>query len=122
MKSERNKKLNRLEHAEGDYVLCWMQAIQRAEDNHALEYAMAKANALHLPALVVFGLTARYPEANLRHYAFMLEGLRDVRKKLADRKILFAVQPGEPPGGCPYLRPGKRAEHDFRRPETKSQS
>jgi deoxyribodipyrimidine photo-lyase len=36
---------------------------------------------------VVFGLTDDYPEANLRHYTFMLEGLKDVRQALEKRGI-----------------------------------
>ena len=37
-----------------------------------------KPIARELPVVVGFGLTDGYPEANLRHYAFMLQGLRDV--------------------------------------------
>ena len=53
--------------ADGRYVLYWMQQAQRAELNHALEYAVHRANELRLPLLVAFGLTDGYPEANLRH-------------------------------------------------------
>ncbi len=94
---ERIKRLNDKRPAAGRFVLYWMQQSQRAEENHALEYAVQKGNAWHLPVVVGFGLTAYYPEANLRHYAFMLEGLRDVRRKLKERKILFVVQRGDPP-------------------------
>ena len=52
-----------------------MQNSQRAEFNPAIETAIAAANRLALPVLVGFGLTDNYPEANARHYAFMLEGL-----------------------------------------------
>jgi deoxyribodipyrimidine photo-lyase len=74
-----------------------MQQSQRAEDNPALEYAIRRANGLELPVVVVFGLAPDYPEANLRHYIFMLQGLRDVSRKLARRRILFVVQHGDPP-------------------------
>jgi len=60
----------------GKYVLYWMQQSQRAEDNHALEATIEVANLVDLPLLVVFGLTDAYPDANLRHYTFMLEGLQ----------------------------------------------
>ena len=59
----------------GRYVLYWMQQSQRATFNPALELAIEEANARDLPVLVCFGLTEGYPEANARHYAFMLEGL-----------------------------------------------
>jgi hypothetical protein len=50
-----------------------------------LEYAMQRANELGQRLLVVFGLTDGYPEANLRHYAFLLEGLQDVEGALKER-------------------------------------
>jgi deoxyribodipyrimidine photo-lyase len=66
------------------------------ECNHALEYAIGEANRLNLPVVVVFGLTDRFPEANLRHYAFMLEGLEEVRKGLESRGIRFALMHRSP--------------------------
>ena len=78
IQDERVKHLNEKEPRSGDYVLYWMQSSQRAEYNHALEYAVQQANELDQRLLVVFGLTDGYPEANLRHYAFMLEGLQEV--------------------------------------------
>ena len=80
----------------GGYVLYWMQQAQRTELNHALEYAVHRANELELPLLVAFGLMDDYPEANRRHYHFMLQGLADVETALADRKISFVVQRGAP--------------------------
>lgn len=81
---------------DGRRVVYWMQQSQRAEDNHALEYAVQQANELGLPLVVVFGLMADYPEANLRHYVFMLEGLGEVKRALARRGIAFAAQRGSP--------------------------
>ena len=83
----RVKNLNDEEVGDGDYVLYWMQSSQRAQQNHALEYAVQQANELDQPLLVVFGITDDYPEANLRHYAFMLEGLKDAQEALAKRGI-----------------------------------
>jgi deoxyribodipyrimidine photo-lyase len=74
-----------------------MQQSQRAEFNHALEYAVHQANRLKQGVLVVFGLTDDYPEANLRHYTFMLEGLRETRRTLARRGIKMVVRKGPPP-------------------------
>jgi deoxyribodipyrimidine photo-lyase len=81
----------------GKYVLYWMQASQRTRFNHALEYAIEQANQTRLPLIVCFGLMDDYPEANARHYAFMLEGLADVARELQKRKIRFVVDRGGPP-------------------------
>lgn len=75
----------------GAYVLYWMQQAQRTRYNHALETAIREANELGLPVLAVFGLTDSYPDANERHYAFMLEGLRDVREGLERHGIQLVV-------------------------------
>ena len=74
----------------GAYVLYWMQSSQRTEWNWALEYAVHQANKMNQPLLVYFGLT-QYPEANLRHYHFMLEGLKEVEASLAARGIIFLL-------------------------------
>ncbi len=81
----------------GRYVIYWMQQSQRAEDNHALEYAVKRANEDGLPPLVLFCLTDDFPEANARHYAFLLDGLADVADSLRKRGIAFVVRRGSPP-------------------------
>lgn len=81
---------------DGQYVLYWMQQSQRAECNHALEYAIALAGDRDQGVLVGFGLTDNYPDANERHYAFMLEGLSEVRDALHERGIEFVVRKGAP--------------------------
>jgi deoxyribodipyrimidine photo-lyase len=88
--------LNDEDAREGTYVLYWMQQSQRSGFNHALVYAAAEANERGLPVVVGFGLTDDYPEANARHYAFMLEGLRDVARELRDRRIRLVVRRGSP--------------------------
>lgn len=93
----RLKPLNTAPAGHGDYVLYWMQQSQRSSENHALTYAVEQANHLRLPLLVVFGLADRYPEANCRHYTFMLEGLRETQKNLLRRGIQMVVRRGDPP-------------------------
>jgi deoxyribodipyrimidine photo-lyase len=93
---ERIKSLNNTEVCEGKYVLYWMQAAQRSEYNHALEYAIRRANELKKPVLVSFGLTDSWPDANLRHYYFMLEGLREVREKLGSKGIQMVIRHESP--------------------------
>ncbi|MBZ9715748.1 deoxyribodipyrimidine photo-lyase [Deinococcus multiflagellatus] len=79
------------------FVLLWVQASVRVRDNHALEYAVQEASRLDLPLVAVFGLTPAYPEANARHYLYLLEGLRDLRQGLAERGIPLRVALGTPP-------------------------
>jgi deoxyribodipyrimidine photo-lyase len=80
----------------GSYVLYWMQQSQRTRFNHALEFAVGRANALGLPLVVCFGLTDAYPGANARHFLFMLQGLADVERGLAARGVKFVVKHGNP--------------------------
>jgi deoxyribodipyrimidine photo-lyase len=96
IQDERVQDLNDAEPGDGRYVLYWMQQSQRAELNHALEYAIHRANELDLPLLVAFGLMDGYPEASARHYHFMLQGLDDVEKALDERDIPFVLQRGNP--------------------------
>jgi deoxyribodipyrimidine photo-lyase len=88
---ERIRQLNNKDELRGKYVLYWMQASQRAEYNHALEHAIVRANERKKPLLVVFGLTSDYPQANMRHYWFMLEGLRETQEALENKGIRMVV-------------------------------
>jgi deoxyribodipyrimidine photo-lyase len=99
--------LNQTDVRKGDYVLYWMQQSQRAEFNHALEYAIEQANRLNRRLLVGFGLTDAYPEANLRHYTFMVEGLKETQAALASRGIKMAARLGHP--AAVALELGRRA-------------
>jgi len=97
IQQERIAVLNSLAPRDGRYVLYWMQAAQRAEWNHALEYAIERANGLKVPVVVAFGLTADFPEANARHYHFMLQGLSEAQAALARRGIQMVVRTASPP-------------------------
>jgi deoxyribodipyrimidine photo-lyase len=99
--------LNGRDLRQGAYVLYWMQQSQRAEYNHALEYAVQQANKIDQGVLVVFGLMADYPEANLRHYTFMLQGLQETQAALVKRGIKMLVQKGNPADVA--LSAGRRA-------------
>ena len=72
-------------------MLYWMQQSQRAVGNHALEYAVDLANELGGPLVVSFGLMEDYPETNLRHYVFMLEGLRETESGAREARDCFRV-------------------------------
>jgi len=82
------------------YVLYWMQNAQRAHFNPALEHAVGRANELDLPLLAGFGLHAGYPEANERHFAFLLEGLAHTDAALRERGIRLVVRRARPDRAC----------------------
>ncbi len=92
----RVRRLNDRPVAHRPWVVYWMQQAQRAPGNHALEYAVQTANELDRPLVAVFALTADYPEATARHYAFLLEGLAETRRRLAERGVALVVEIGEP--------------------------
>jgi deoxyribodipyrimidine photo-lyase len=76
IQEERVQHLNEEGVRGGDYVLYWMQSSQRAEHNHALEYAVQRANALDQRLLVVFGLTDVSPIAYNHPQSRISQGLR----------------------------------------------
>lgn len=93
---ERVRELNDATVRTGDYVLYWMQSSHRTEENPALVYAVEQANRHNLPLVVYFGLFPAYPESNLRHFRFMLEGLTEVSRSLESLGIRFVLRT-EPP-------------------------
>jgi deoxyribodipyrimidine photo-lyase len=97
---ERIKFLNDKNPRKGDYVLYWMQASQRAECNHAFEYAVRQANEMRQPLVAFFGLTDCFPAANERHYAFMLEGLAETEQAFKKRGIRLVVRAASPELGA----------------------
>jgi deoxyribodipyrimidine photo-lyase len=79
--------------AEGKCVVYWMQRAQRGRDNPALDVAIEVANELQRPVAVFFGLHPKYPNANLRHYAFLLEGLPETKETIEARGAAFVFRP-----------------------------
>jgi deoxyribodipyrimidine photo-lyase len=77
---------------EARYVLYWMQMYKRVENNHALIYAIRKANEFDLPLVVYEGLKYYYPWASDRIHTFILEGVEEKRRafeKLGIRYIFY---------------------------------
>ena len=103
IQKERIKILAKKDRQDRKYVLYWMQASQRTEYNHALEYAIQKSNELNKPLIVFFGITDNFPEANERHYFFMLEGLKEVQSALRERNIKMVIQHQSPEIGAAEL-------------------
>lgn len=79
---------------EGRAVVYWMQRAQRADDNPALDLAIAAANEVRKPLVVLFVIDPRYPSSNLRHFHFMLEGLAEIPAALAGRGAGFVARVG----------------------------
>jgi len=96
IQESRIQRLNDRDERGGRFVLYWMQASQRISFNHALQHAIRQANARRLPVVVVFGITPRFPEANIRHYRFMLEGLCETSRALAGMGIAMIVLSADP--------------------------
>ena len=97
------KRLNASDVKDRSYVLYWMQSSQRTEYNMALEYAVSWADKLDKPIVVFFGLTPSFPAANLRHYTFMLEGLRDVEAQLEATGVKLVARDVSPESGVASL-------------------
>lgn len=61
---------------DGQYVLYWMQATHRFEENWALRYAILEADRLGKPLLIHQGLDPTYEHANDRIHTVILENAR----------------------------------------------
>jgi deoxyribodipyrimidine photo-lyase len=76
---------------DGTCVIYWMQRAQRGRDNPALDVAVDAANALGKP-IVVFFAPRPFPPANLRHYAFLAQGIPDIADALEKRGVGFVLR------------------------------
>jgi deoxyribodipyrimidine photo-lyase len=84
---------------DGACIVYWMQRAQRGIDNPALDVAIAAANALRKPTVVFLAPVPFYPNANLRHYQFLAEGIPDIAADLS-RKILDSCCAAFPSTAC----------------------
>lgn len=66
---------------EGEFVLYWMQAVHRLDENWALRYAVLEADRFNVPLVIHQGLDPSYPHASDRHHAFILEGARETARR-----------------------------------------
>jgi deoxyribodipyrimidine photo-lyase len=73
-------------------VVYWMQRAMRIHQNPALDVAIDAANLLSLPVVVFFSVIPNYPNANLRHYHFLQQGLRDVEEDAKERGVGFVLR------------------------------
>ncbi|MBU8894483.1 deoxyribodipyrimidine photo-lyase [Corallococcus sp. H22C18031201] len=70
-----------------EFVLYWCMVNHRAEENHALDAALALGNHLGLPVVVYLALRPDYPHASERLHAWALEGMSDVAAGCASRGV-----------------------------------
>ncbi|KAJ1087364.1 hypothetical protein NDU88_000540 [Pleurodeles waltl] len=70
-------------------IVYWMSRDQRVEDNWAFLYAQRLALKEKLPLHVCFCLVPKFLEATIRHFGFMLKGLREVSEECKKLKIPF---------------------------------
>jgi deoxyribodipyrimidine photo-lyase len=77
----------------GRCVVYWMQRAQRALDNSALDLAVEAANILHQPVVIFFAPVPFYPHANLRHYAFLAQGIPETGERARNRGIGYVLRP-----------------------------
>ncbi|KAH3805941.1 hypothetical protein DPMN_134251 [Dreissena polymorpha] len=74
---------------ECDGIVYWMSRDQRVQDNWAFLYAQKLALKLEVPLHVCFCLVPKFLEATIRHFTFMLEGLKEVEKECTELGISF---------------------------------
>ncbi len=72
---------------DGEFVLYWLRTAVRADENPALDAALAAGNALGLPVLIYHALSERYPYASDRHHTFQLEAARDLQAAIGERNV-----------------------------------
>ncbi|MDP3485437.1 MAG: deoxyribodipyrimidine photo-lyase [Methanobacteriaceae archaeon] len=97
---ERIEYLNSKTIQKGDYILYWIQASPRSHYNHALEYAIEKANELKKPLVTYFGISKDFPNANYRHYYFLIQGLKETALSLKKRNIHMVLLQENPAKGA----------------------
>jgi deoxyribodipyrimidine photo-lyase len=77
-------------------VIYWMSRDQRVRDNWALLYAQELALEETIPLAVIFCLVPQFLNATVRQFGFMLDGLQEVERNLAEKNIPFFLLRGSP--------------------------
>ena len=96
---------------EGDFVLYWMTAFRRLGWSFALDRAVEQARRLGKPLVILEPLRCGYRWANDRIHRFVLDGMADHARRLAESNILYHpyVEP-EPGAGKGLIEAlGRRA-------------
>jgi deoxyribodipyrimidine photo-lyase len=90
---------DRAARRDGEFVLYWMIAHRRVRHNFAFERAVEHARALGRPLVVLEALRCGYRWASDRLHAFVLAGMADNARRLANRPVLYH----------PYVEPARDA-------------
>ncbi len=84
-------------------VIYLMSRDQRVAYNHALLYAIEIANSTKSDLIVCFNLMSNFLNAPLRHFDFMLQGLKETAKELELLNIPFTILFGDAGSNIPSL-------------------
>ncbi len=82
-------------------IVYWMSRDQRVQDNWALLFAQEMALKNQKPLAVIFCLVPSFLNATLRHYSFMLTGLREIEDSLKQKNMPFFLLSGSPEDQVP---------------------
>jgi deoxyribodipyrimidine photo-lyase len=74
---------------QGAYVLYWMVANRRLAHNFSLDHAVAWARRLGKPLVILEPLRCGYRWASDRIHRFVLDGMAEHRRRLADSRVLY---------------------------------
>ena len=74
---------------EKDFVLYWMIAFRRTRWNFALDHAIARARELKKPLVILEALRCDYPWASDRLHRFVLDGIADKLRNLAEGGVHY---------------------------------
>lgn len=77
-------------------VLYWMSREFRVQDNWNMLLAQKLALKNKVPLHVVFFLLPKFLDASIRHYKFLINGLKEVKDELEKLNISFHLYPGWP--------------------------
>ncbi len=87
--------------AAGEYILYWMIGARRSTWNFALDRAIAWADELGKPLLVLEALRCDYQWASARFHQFVIDGMQANAAALTNARITY----------YPYIEPAPRAGH-----------
>lgn len=82
-------------------VVYWMSRDQRVFDNWAIIYARCIALEKKSKLAVVFNIADDYLFASVRHWDFMLAGLKELEETLNEKNIPFFILLGKPSAAIP---------------------
>lgn len=95
---DRVKKLNSFtEIKEKQEIIYWMTRDQRIDDNYSLLFTEILAKKHNCNYKIIFTLTDKFLQAQEQQFIFMLEGLRELEKKINQKGIEFIILKGDRP-------------------------